>query len=231
MRKLTLIIVWSLTFGSCSEFENKVIDKINGEPSGKELLFNEKYANANHLKTDLKSWQSQMEFLKEGGYDGVLRRGGLSFLSYEHLDRKDVDITFTQFFDSPVTLIASVDSMGAPLVMDISNDFKLKEHYTARKREMIKYYQERDSKLKLVKLLWQYKGNDFNTYCVVSDELGTIVYDDIMSNCFVRKPNEDNILKNSMPLTVFRSEPAPLGNYNFSKTGFSFPAMFNTTLR
>ncbi|WP_380906609.1 hypothetical protein [Sphingobacterium chuzhouense] len=130
------------------------------------------------------SWEEQLDFIRQGGYKGVLNSSDLSLVSYKLVDEKQTP-NLEEFKKMPVTIISVNDQRKIPIIMKIPEKSKLSIYYNTRKRTMIDYYDELDANLRLVKLVWKYQETEFHTYCVVSEIKNTIIYDDILSNAFV----------------------------------------------
>jgi len=134
------------------------------------------------LKAGFQSWQSQLDFIKQGGFNGIFTNSDLKLISYETSQPK-IGLTLDEFRHKAVSMIAIDDKRG----INVLEDFEagVNAYYNGLKNNIINYYDSLDMRLGVVKLNWKYKDRKLQTYCVVSDALGAIIYDDFLSNIFI----------------------------------------------
>ncbi|MCC2600306.1 hypothetical protein [Sphingobacterium sp. FBM7-1] len=146
----------------------------------------ETFSLAANLKAGFESWEAQLDFIRQGGYKGVLDSSDLSLVSFTAVEAGEYP-TLEEFKEMPVSIIGRSDKNGVPVIQKIREKWRGAKFYRAIKADIVNYYDslEVDLGLHLVRLEWKYQDSTFHSYCVVSETLDTFIYDDILSNIFI----------------------------------------------
>src|SRR5690606_28474248 len=119
------------------------------------------------------SWKEQLEYLKKGGYEGLLTQNGLTLKSYTLLNVDD-----QQMENKRYGLVSkTINKYEIKLMSDTSKTIVMNE---ASKKKHLQFFN--DTSIKTVELTWDYRGKNFKSKCLVSEKYNTVVYDDIISN-------------------------------------------------
>jgi len=139
-----------------------------------------------NLKAGFDSWDAQLDFIHQGGYNEVLDSSDLRLVSFTAVEAGEHP-TLEKFKEMPVTIIGRSNDSGIPVVQKIREKWRGAKFYHALKTGIVNYYDslEVDPGLRLVQLEWKYQDTTFRTYCVVSETLDVFIYDDILSNIFI----------------------------------------------
>jgi hypothetical protein len=123
------------------------------------------------------SWQEQLDYVIKDE-NKILSAQGLKLIRYDAEDQKDYTMSaLNEDLLVPVYLSLNINRF---VLLNIHDRRLDKTSYTKRKSEIIDTFE--GSERKTVRLLWDNNGQQFTSYCVISEERQCIVYDDVLSN-------------------------------------------------
>lgn len=126
-----------------------------------------------------KTWQEQLANIMYGELSTFYQQQQLKLEKYEIITSEEETINYSSFlpFYSDTIHYNNFTIKRLEEINQLNNQLN-QEYYLNRKKIILE--ENKDKKLKTIRLHWQYKEHSFTTECLVSEE--SVIYDNLLSN-------------------------------------------------